>query len=201
MIKRLFDIIFSALALLMLSPVILVVAALVKSKLGSPVIFRQTRPGLGGKPFQILKFRTMLEAFDKDGKELDDRARLAPFGRFLRSTSLDELPALYNVLKGDMSIVGPRPLLMRYMPYYSVEEMQRHDMRPGLTGLAQVRGRNNITWEEKLSLDVIYVKNASFLLDMKIIAETIIKVLLRSDVLERAPQGALDEYRSKREDA
>lgn len=197
MLKRLFDILASAFGLLLLSPVILIIAWQVSRKLGSPVFFRQTRPGLHGKPFEMIKFRTMRDAYDADGKPLPDSERITPFGRFLRSTSLDELPELWNVLKGDMSLVGPRPLLMEYMDYYTEEEMLRHTVRPGVTGLAQVSGRNALTWEQKLGLDVEYVQKQSFLFDIKIILTTIKKVFKREDILEAAPQGSLSSYRSK----
>lgn len=197
MLKRLFDILASAFGLLLLSPVILIVAWQVRRKLGSPVFFRQTRPGLHGKPFEMIKFRTMLDAYDENGKPLPDSERITPFGRFLRSTSLDELPELWNVLKGDMSVVGPRPLLMEYMDYYTEEEMLRHSVRPGVTGLAQVSGRNALTWEQKLGLDVEYVQKQSLFFDLKIILTTIKKVFKREDILDAAPQGSLSSYRAK----
>jgi len=192
-----FDIFSAIFGLLLLSPVILVVAWLVKRKLGSPVFFRQTRPGLHGKPFKMIKFRTMRDAYDENGKPLPDSERITPFGRFLRSTSLDELPELWNVLKGDMSLVGPRPLLMEYLEFYTDEEMQRHTVRPGITGWAQVNGRNALTWEQKLGLDIEYVKQRSVIMDIKIIYLTVLKVLKRDDVLDAAPQGSLSSYRSK----
>ena len=197
MLKRMFDIFSAIFGLLLLSPVILVVAWLVKRKLGSPVFFRQTRPGLHGKPFKMIKFRTMRDAYDENGKPLPDSERITPFGRFLRSTSLDELPELWNVLKGDMSLVGPRPLLMEYLEFYTDEEMQRHTVRPGITGWAQVNGRNALTWEQKLGLDIEYVKQRSVIMDIKIIYLTVLKVLKRDDVLDAAPQGSLSSYRSK----
>ena len=197
MLKRIFDILAAAFGLLLLSPVILIVAWQVSRKLGSPVFFRQTRPGLHGKPFEMVKFRTMRDAFDENGKPLPDSERITPFGRFLRSTSLDELPELWNVLKGDMSVVGPRPLLMEYMDYYTEEEMLRHTVRPGVTGLAQVSGRNALTWEQKLGLDVEYVQKQSLLFDLKIILTTIKKVFKREDILDAAPQGSLSSYRAK----
>lgn len=197
MLKRLFDITASALGLLILSPIILIVGWKVRQNLGTPVLFRQTRPGLNGKPFQMIKFRTMRDAYDEKGKPLPDSERLTPFGRILRSTSLDELPELWNVLKGDMSIVGPRPLLMEYMEYYTPEENARHNVRPGVTGLAQVSGRNALTWEQKLSLDVKYVQTQSFLLDLRIIFATFYKVFKREDILDAAPQGSLSSYRKK----
>ena len=182
MLKRIFDILASAFGLLLLSPVILIVAWQVSRKLGSPVFFRQTRPGLHGKPFEMVKFRTMLDAQDENGNPLPDSERMTSFGRFLRSTSLDELPELWNVLKGDMSLVGPRPLLMEYLPLYSQEQYRRHDARPGVTGWAQVNGRNAISWEDKFRLDVWYVDNQSLWLDVKILFLTVKKVLVRDGI-------------------
>ena len=182
MLKRIFDLLASAFGLLLLSPVILIVAWQVSRKLGSPVFFRQTRPGLHGKPFEMVKFRTMLDAQDENGNPLPDSERMTPFGRFLRSTSLDELPELWNVLKGDMSLVGPRPLLMEYLPLYSQEQYRRHDARPGVTGWAQVNGRNAISWEDKFRLDVWYVDNQSLWLDVKILFLTVKKVLVRDGI-------------------
>ncbi|WP_289103071.1 sugar transferase [uncultured Marinobacter sp.] len=182
MLKRIFDILASAFGLLLLSPVILIVAWQVSRKLGSPVFFRQTRPGLHGKPFEMVKFRTMLDAQDENGNPLPDSERMTPFGRFLRSTSLDELPELWNVLKGDMSLVGPRPLLMEYLPLYSKEQYRRHEARPGVTGWAQVNGRNAISWEDKFRLDVWYVDNQSLWLDVKILFLTVKKVLVRDGI-------------------
>ncbi|MFV9472834.1 sugar transferase [Advenella sp. RU8] len=180
--KRLIDIIASAIALILLSPVITIVAWQISKKLGSPVLFRQVRPGLNGKPFTMVKFRTMLDAFDKNGDPLPNSERMTPFGNFLRSTSLDELPELWNVLKGDMSLVGPRPLLMEYLPLYNKEQSRRHEVRPGVTGWAQVNGRNAISWEEKFKLDVWYVENQSFWLDIKILFMTIKKVFVRDGI-------------------
>ncbi|WP_318489720.1 sugar transferase [Photobacterium leiognathi] len=182
MIKRLFDIIASILALLLLSPVIAITAYFIHKKLGSPVLFRQVRPGLNGKPFEMIKFRTMKDAVDKEGNQLPDSERLTPFGMKLRSTSLDELPELWNVLKGDMSLVGPRPLLMDYLPLYSQEQARRHDVRPGVTGWAQINGRNAISWQDKFKLDVWYVDNQSLWLDIKIIFLTIKKVLVKEGI-------------------
>jgi lipopolysaccharide/colanic/teichoic acid biosynthesis glycosyltransferase len=182
MLKRVFDIVASGVALLLLSPVILVVAIQIRRKLGSPVLFRQTRPGKDGEPFQMIKFRTMLDATDKQGNPLPDNQRMTPFGSFLRATSLDELPELWNVLKGEMSLVGPRPLLMEYLPLYSKEQYRRHEVRPGVTGCAQVNGRNAISWEDKFKLDVWYVDNQSFLLDLKILFLTVKKVLVRDGI-------------------
>ncbi|MBY6104736.1 sugar transferase [Marinobacter nauticus] len=182
MLKRALDILASFFGLLLLSPVILIVAWQISRKLGSPVFFHQTRPGLNGKPFQMVKFRTMLDATDKDGNPLPDDQRMTPFGSFLRATSLDELPELWNVLKGDMSLVGPRPLLMEYLPLYSKEQYRRHDVRPGVTGWAQVNGRNAISWEDKFRLDVWYVDNQSLWLDVKILFLTVKKVLVRDGI-------------------
>lgn len=180
--KRLFDIAVSGLLLVILSPVLAVLALLVRWRLGSPVLFRQMRPGKDAKPFQILKFRTMTHARGRDGALLEDAERLTSFGRFLRSTSLDELPELWNVLKGDMSLVGPRPLLMDYVRLYSPEQARRHEVRPGLTGWAQVNGRNALSWNQKFAHDVWYVDNHSLWLDLQIIALTVRKVLNRSGI-------------------
>lgn len=182
MTKRIFDVAASLLGLLLLAPVIVIVAWQVRCKLGSPVFFRQTRPGLKGKPFQMVKFRTMRDAYDEDGNPLPDSERLTSFGRFLRSTSLDELPELWNVLKGDMSLVGPRPLRMDYLPLYNNHQARRHEVRPGVTGWAQINGRNAISWEEKFELDVFYVDHRSIWLDLKIIALTIKKVVVREGI-------------------
>ncbi len=180
--KRLMDITISTLALAMLSPVLAVVALMVRQRLGSPVLFRQVRPGQGGKPFEMLKFRTMRDAAAPDGQPLPDAERLTPFGRFLRSTSLDELPGLWNVLKGDMSLVGPRPLLVEYLPLYTPKQARRHEVRPGVTGWAQVNGRNAISWEQKFELDVWYVDNCSLFLDIKILVMTSLKVIRREGI-------------------
>ncbi|RFC67896.1 MULTISPECIES: sugar transferase [Mesorhizobium] len=180
--KRVFDILVSLVALIVLAPVFVLVSIMVRRKLGSPVFFRQQRPGLNGAPFEMVKFRTMIAAHGADGKALPDSERLTAFGRFLRSTSLDELPELWNVLKGDMSLVGPRPLLMEYLPLYSAFQARRHEVRPGITGWAQINGRNAISWPEKFELDVWYVDNQSFWLDIKILALTFIRVLKRSDI-------------------
>ncbi|WP_231850804.1 sugar transferase [Pseudomonas saudiphocaensis] len=180
--KRLFDILASAFGLLLLFPVILIVAWLIRRKLGSPVLFRQIRPGLNGKPFEMIKFRTMRDAVDAHGDPLPDSERMTPLGHFLRSSSLDELPELWNVLKGDMSLVGPRPLLMEYLPLYSPEQYRRHEVRPGVTGWAQVNGRNALSWEEKFKLDVWYVDNRSLWLDLKIIFLTIKAVVVRDGI-------------------
>lgn len=182
MFKRFIDIFVSAIALILLSPVIAIVAWSISKKLGSPVLFHQIRPGLNGKPFTMIKFRTMRDAVDKNGNPLPDSERMTPFGNFLRSTSLDELPELWNVLKGDMSLVGPRPLLMEYLPLYSKEQARRHEVRPGVTGWAQINGRNAISWEEKFKLDVWYVDNQSFWLDVKILFLTVKKVFIRDGI-------------------
>lgn len=182
MLKRIFDITASFLGLLLLSPVIVFVAWKVSRKLGSPVLFRQVRPGRNGKPFEMVKFRTMKDAVDSTGNPLPDADRMTPFGSFLRSSSLDELPELWNVLKGDMSLVGPRPLLMEYLPLYSTEQYRRHDTRPGVTGWAQVNGRNSLSWEEKFKLDVWYVDNRTLILDIKILLMTVRKVLKRDGI-------------------
>jgi lipopolysaccharide/colanic/teichoic acid biosynthesis glycosyltransferase len=181
-VKRLFDLIVSVLLLGLLWPVLLLVAALVRWQLGSPVFFRQIRPGLGAQPFEMLKFRTMRDAIGSDGQPLPDQQRLTSFGYFLRTSSLDELPELWNVLKGDMSLVGPRPLLMEYLPLYSSEQARRHEVRPGITGWAQVNGRNAIRWDEKFTLDVWYVDNRSLWLDIKILWRTVKKVLVRDGI-------------------
>ena len=180
--KRLFDIVVSACALLVLALPLLVVIWMVRRKLGSPVFFTQVRPGMHGKPFKMVKFRSMTSERGTDGELLPDAERLTPFGRFLRSTSLDELPELWNVLKGDMSLVGPRPLLMEYLPLYSPEQARRHEVRPGITGWAQVNGRNAIGWEEKFRLDVWYVDHRSLWLDIKILWLTVKKVLVREGI-------------------
>ncbi|KAA6174898.1 sugar transferase [Pseudomonas veronii] len=182
MLKRIFDITASFLGLLLLSPVIVVVAWKISRKLGSPVFFRQVRPGRNGKPFEMVKFRTMKDALDSSGNPLPDADRMTPFGSFLRSCSLDELPELWNVLKGDMSLVGPRPLLMEYLPLYSAEQYRRHNIRPGVTGWAQVNGRNSLSWEEKFKLDVWYVDNKTLILDVKILLMTVLKVLKRDGI-------------------
>lgn len=182
MLKRLFDIICASLLIVLLAPVFLVVAWLVRHKLGSPVLFRQVRPGYHGEPFIMLKFRTMLDAVDAQGNSLPDAERITPFGNFLRSTSLDELPELWNVLKGDMSMVGPRPLLMEYLPLYTPEQSRRHEVRPGISGWAQINGRNALGWDDKFKLDVWYVDNQSLWLDFKILLITIKKVFVREGI-------------------
>jgi sugar transferase EpsL len=180
--KRMLDLAIAIPALMLLFPALGVLALLVRLKLGAPVLFCQRRPGLQGRPFTLFKFRTMTEARDSRGDLLPDAERLTPFGRFLRSTSLDELPELFNVLKGDLSLVGPRPLLMQYLDRYTPQQMRRHEVKPGITGWAQVNGRNALTWGAKFALDVWYVEHCSFLLDLKIIALTFWKVLVRSGI-------------------
>lgn len=180
--KRIFDVIVSLSALVAFSPILLLVALLVRTKLGSPIFFTQIRPGLHGKPFKMVKFRTLTEQKDESGNYLPDADRLTQFGALLRSTSLDELPELWNVLKGDMSLVGPRPLLMEYLPLYTREQYRRHAVRPGVTGWAQINGRNAIDWETRFELDVYYVDHQSFWFDMKIIVLTAAKVLKREGI-------------------
>lgn len=182
MLKRSFDIIVVLVSLVLLAPIIALVAWKIRKNLGSPVLFLQTRPGLNGKVFKMMKFRSMLDAKDKQGNLLPDDQRMTKFGAFLRSTSLDELPGLFNVLKGDMSLVGPRPLLVQYLPLYSEEQARRHNVRPGITGWAQVNGRNAISWEDKFKLDVWYVDNQSFWLDIKILLLTVKKVFVREGI-------------------
>lgn len=199
MLKRLIDFMLSLVALLILSPVILLLVVLIKVFIGSPVFFRQKRPGRFGKPFYMIKFRTMTNETGPDGNLLPDKDRLTKFGAFLRKTSLDELPELWNVLTGKMALVGPRPLLEEYLPYYTERERKRHDVRPGLTGLAQVSGRNNLLWDDRLELDVQYVENMSLWLDIKIILKTIRKVISSEDVvvIPSSKFGKLNEVRSK----
>lgn len=182
MIKRLLDIVIALLALILLSPILIMVALLVRKNLGSPVLFQQERPGLHGLPFKMIKFRTMKDAYNAQGEALPDSERLTAFGKLLRSTSLDELPELWNVLKGEMSIVGPRPLLMEYLPLYNPEQARRHEVRPGITGYAQVNGRNAISWEQKFKLDTWYVDHQSLWLDIKIMLKTVKKVLIRDGI-------------------
>ena len=182
MLKRAFDIAASTSALVLLSPVLAITAYKVKKELGSPVLFRQTRPGLYGKPFEMIKFRSMKDATDKEGNALPDSERLTEFGKKLRASSLDELPELWNVLKGDMSLVGPRPLLMEYLPLYNAEQAKRHNVRPGVTGYAQVNGRNSLSWEDKFKLDTWYVEHQSLWLDMKILLKTVKKVIIKDGI-------------------
>lgn len=202
--KRLFDLVLTIPGLLLILPFLLIVALLIKVFHGSPIFFSQLRPGKNGKPFSMLKFRSMNSARDRAGNLLPDIARLTTFGRFLRSTSLDEFPTLLNVLKGDMSLVGPRPLLMEYLPLYSREQNRRHEVRPGMTGWAQVNGRNAISWEEKFRLDVWYVDNRSLWLDIRILSITMLNVLLRKGINHNATEtmpfftgsGFFDGYKS-----
>lgn len=182
MLKRLFDITVAALLLTLFLPIIALICLLIRFNMGSPILFRQTRPGLYGNFFEIYKFRTMSEKVDASGIALPDGARLNGLGRFLRKTSLDEIPQLFNVLNGDMSLVGPRPLLIEYLPLYSPEQAKRHHVKPGITGWAQVCGRNTISWQDKFSLDVWYVENTSFMVDMKILCMTALKVLRRDGI-------------------
>ena len=193
MIKRTFDILISLAALLLLWPVLLVLAVLVRVKLGRPVLFRQQRPGLHGRPFAMLKFRTMTDARDVEGNLLPDGDRLPPFGRSLRSSSLDELPELINVLAGDMSLVGPRPLLMRYLDRYTPEQMRRHEVSPGITGWAQLNGRNAITWDQKFALDIWYVEHQSLRLDLRILWLTVRNVLRREGI-SQAGEATMEEF-------
>lgn len=193
MLKRLFDMVAAMLALLLLAPALALIAWQVRRKMGTPVLFRQSRPGRHGVPFEMIKFRTMRDAQDASGKPLPDSERLTDFGRWLRATSLDELPELGNVLKGDMSLVGPRPLLMEYLPLYTPEQARRHEVRPGITGWAQVNGRNAISWEEKFALDVWYVDSLSFWLDMKILWLTAKRVLAR-DGISAAGEATMPKF-------
>jgi len=182
MLKRVLDVVIASTALLLLSPVYFFVAYKVRKNLGSPVLFRQVRPGLHGKPFEMIKFRSMKDAVDENGNPLPDSERLTPFGQMLRSSSLDEMPELWNVIKGEMSIVGPRPLLMEYLPLYNSQQAKRYNVRPGMTGHAQVNGRNAISWEEKFKLDTWYVENQSLWLDFKIMLKTVKKVIAKDDI-------------------
>jgi lipopolysaccharide/colanic/teichoic acid biosynthesis glycosyltransferase len=186
MIKRSFDVLVASVALVIFCPVMVLIGLLLRVKMGAPILFPQIRPGFHGKPFEILKFRTMLNVFDANGNLMPDDTRLTSFGGLLRSTSLDELPEFWNVFRGDMSLVGPRPLLMEYLPLYSAEQNRRHEVRPGITGWAQVNGRNNISWEEKFELDIWYIDNQSFWLDIKILLLTIKKVILSEGI---SPEG------------
>lgn len=197
-LKRPFDFFIALLTLIILSPLLLVIAILVKIKLGSPVFFKQERPGLDEKIFTIYKFRTMNNIKDENGRFLPDIERLTSFGKFLRSTSIDELPGLINIIKGNMSFVGPRPLLVEYLPYYSEEEKKRHSIRPGITGLAQINGRNNLNWDDRLKKDLEYMSNISFVLDLKILFKTALKVIRKVDVAEdtKESEGNLAKIRS-----
>lgn len=192
--KRFFDILASSMGIIILSPLLIFLALILRVKLGSPVIFVQKRPGLHGRPFKILKFRTMNDKRDSHSNLLSDERRLSGFGRFLRSTSLDELPELFNVIKGDMSLVGPRPLLMEYLARYTKEQARRHDVRPGITGWAQVNGRNALTWEDKFKMDVWYVDNHSFFLDMKIIFLTLWKIVKREGISQPG-HATMEEFK------
>lgn len=191
--KRLFDILASLSLLIIFMPIILLTALLVRGKLGTPSLFKQVRPGRNGKSFKMIKFRSMLDAEDKGGNPLPDEERLTKFGKFLRATSLDELPGLWNVLKGNMSLVGPRPLLVEYLPLYTDEQARRHDVRPGITGWAQVNGRNAISWDEKFELDVWYVENQSFWLDLKILFLTVKKVFVREGISQEG-QATMEKF-------
>ena len=195
MVKRLFDIFFALGWLVLFTPLMLVVAGLVRLKLGSPVLFIQERPGLRGRPFRMVKFRTMTDERGPDGQLLPDEVRLTAFGKFLRASTLDEFPEMWNVLVGDMSVVGPRPLLMRYLPRYDAFQARRMEVKPGVTGWAQVNGRNSLNWEEKFALDIWYVDNRTFWLDMKIVVMTFFKVLARSGAERSASAPPLEEFR------
>ena len=197
-LKRVFDICVSAIALSLLAPVFMGTAILVRVKLGSPILFRQVRPGLYGQPFNMMKFRTMTDERNSQGELLPDAQRLTSFGKFLRSSSLDELPELLNVLKGDMSLVGPRPLLMEYLPLYSAEQSRRHHVKPGITGWAQINGRNAISWEQKFALDVWYVDNQSVLLDIKILCLTVWKVFKREGI-SAAGEATMSKFTGSKE--
>lgn len=194
--KRLFDLVVVSAGLLVVGPVILLLALLVLWKLGSPVFFTQIRPGLRGVPFRMVKFRSMTDARDAEGKLLPDADRLTPFGKFLRATSLDELPELWNVLTGEMSLVGPRPLLMEYLPLYSSEQSRRHEVKPGITGWAQVNGRNDLSWDEKFALDVSYVDHQSFWFDLRILWMTLSKVF-RSEGINQTGQATMERFCGK----
>ena len=191
--KRLLDIVVSATALLLLSPLLLYLAYLIRKNLGSPVLFQQIRPAQGGKPFKMIKFRTMRDAVDKQGKPLPDSERLTPFGQKLRASSLDELPELWNVLKGEMSLVGPRPLLMEYLPLYNAQQMRRHEMKPGSTGWAQINGRNATTWDERFAHDIWYIDHYSFWLDLKILCLTFKKVW-QKDGINAAGEATMPKF-------
>lgn len=200
--KRFLDLVLSSIAIILLSPLLAAVAVLVRFKLGSPVLFHQERPGLDEKIFTLCKFRTMTDERDEQGNLLPDSARLTPFGKLLRATSLDELPELFNIWKGDMSIIGPRPLLVSYLPWYTQEERLRHTVRPGLTGLAQVSGRNFLDWDSRLAKDVEYVKNLSFAMDLKVLRMTVAVVFKRSEVAEdtAVSEGNLAQIRRQRQE-
>jgi lipopolysaccharide/colanic/teichoic acid biosynthesis glycosyltransferase len=195
-IKRLIDCTASGLGILAIAPLLALIAVLVRRKLGSPILFRQTRPGLQGRPFELVKFRTMTDERDSSGKLLPNSNRMTPFGMFLRSSSLDELPELWNVLKGEMSLVGPRPLLMDYLPYYDDFKRRRHEAKPGITGWAQINGRNALSWDQKFALDVWYIDNQSFSLDLKILLMTLVKVARRDGISHEGnvSMPRFDEY-------
>jgi sugar transferase EpsL len=195
--KRLFDCLVSFILLILISPILLVIVVLIRIKLGQPILFKQQRPGLHAKPFYIYKFRTMTDGRDELGNLLPDEKRLTSFGKLLRSFSIDELPQLFNVIKGELSLVGPRPLLMDYLPRYSSEQARRHDVKPGITGWAQVNGRNAITWEEKFKLDIWYVDNHSFWLDMKILWMTALKVI-KSEGISQKGQATMEAFKGSR---
>lgn len=198
-IKRILDIVLSVAGIVLLCPIYLVVAVLVRVKLGSPVIFCQERPGKDEKIFKLYKFRSMTDERDENGELLPDAVRLTKFGRVLRSTSLDELPELFNILKGDMSVVGPRPLAVQYLPYYNEVERHRHDVRPGLTGLAQVNGRTALDWEKRFAYDLEYIENLSIIMDVKVFLKTIQKVFLHEDIVEAGCQGSFDDFRRQQQ--
>lgn len=198
-IKRVLDFTLSLIALIILSPIYLVLAILVRIKLGSPIIFKQERPGLNEKIFTLYKFRTMTNEKDENGKLLPDEVRLTKFGKFLRSTSLDELPELINIIKGDMSIVGPRPLLVEYLPLYNEKQRCRHNVRPGLTGYAQISGRNSISWEEKFNDDLMYIENITFMEDLKIVLKTVLKVVKR-DGISQEGNATMEKFTGNKED-
>lgn len=198
-IKRVLDFTLSLIALIILSPIYLVLAILVRIKLGSPIIFKQERPGLNEKIFTLYKFRTMTDEKDENGKLLPDEVRLTKFGKFLRSTSLDELPELINIIKGDMSIVGPRPLLVEYLPLYNEKQRCRHNVRPGLTGYAQISGRNSISWEEKFNDDLMYIENITFMEDLKIVLKTVLKVVKR-DGISQEGNATMEKFTGNKED-
>ena len=198
LLKRTFDLVTTFFVLLLLLPALMLITLMIRSKLGSPIFFKQSRPGLNGNIFNIYKFRTMTNECDKDGILLSDKIRLTKFGKFLRSTSLDELPSLLNILKNDMSLVGPRPLLVEYLPLYSTKQARRHEVKPGITGWAQVNGRNAISWDEKFDLDVWYVDNQSILLDIKILCMTIIKVITRFGI-NQDRQTTMEKFKGNNE--
>lgn len=197
-IKRVLDFTLSLIALIILSPIYLVLAILVRIKLGSPIIFKQERPGLNEKIFTLYKFRTMTDEKDENGKLLPDEVRLTKFGKFLRSTSLDELPELINIIKGDMSIVGPRPLLVEYLPLYNEKQRCRHNVRPGLTGYAQISGRNSISWEEKFNDDLMYIENITFTEDLKIVLKTALKVIKREGISQEG-NATMEKFTGNKE--